>query len=101
MEVHRRAGTGRDDHREIAGEDIGGVTGHFAGSVPITGIESGLTAAGLVFGKLDGDAEIFENLHCGFCRLIVEGVAKAGSHQHNPFAKGSFVGCNHIVANYK
>jgi hypothetical protein len=52
--VHRGAGTGGHDHRQLAGEDFGGVFRDLAGSAPLAGIERRLAAAGLVFREIDG-----------------------------------------------
>ena len=92
MEIHRGAGAAGDDHRELAGEDVGGEAGDLAGGGPVAGIEGRLAAAGLVVGEEDFHAEVFEHFHGGPGDVVVEGVAQAGAHQQDFFARGADLG---------
>ena len=85
VEIHRRAGAGRHDHRQVARENPGGMAGDFPRGPPVAGVERGLAAAGLVVRKFDGDAEMFEHLDGGAGDVVVKGVAQAGAHQKHPF----------------
>ena len=95
MAVHRGAGAGGNDDGQLAGEDVGAVFGDFARGAPIAGVEGGLAAAGLVFGELDGDAEVFEHFDGGAGDVIVEGIAEAGAHQEHAFAEWAGSGIGH------
>ncbi len=85
MKIHGGAGAGRDDDREVSGEYFGTVAGDFARGIPIAGIKSGLAAAGLVFGKLDGDSEMLKDFNSGLGGFVVEGIAEAGAHEEDSF----------------
>ena len=89
VEIHGRAGAGRDDDREISGEDASGVAGDLARGGPIARVEGWLAATGLVVRKLDGHPEVLENLDGGLRDLVVKGVAEAGAHEEDAFAGGS------------
>ena len=96
MEIHRRAGAGRDDDRQLAGENIGGVARDFARGGPVAGVECRLAAASLVVGKLDAHAEVFEDFDGRLGGVVVEGVAKAGAHEEHAFVEGAGDWIGHV-----
>ena len=87
MEIHRSAGAGWDDNGQLAGENTRRVAGNFARGGPVAGVEGGLATTGLVIGKFNGHAEVFEDFHGGLGDVIIEGVAKAGAHEKHAFVE--------------
>ena len=95
MEIHGGAGAGGDDDGQLAGEHGGGVAGDFTRGHPVAGIEGRLAAAGLVFRKLDGHAEVFEDFDGGPRDVVVKGIAEAGAHEEDTFVGGSLEWAGH------
>ncbi len=95
VEIHSGAGTGGDDHGQIAGEHRGGVKGDFARGIPVARIEGRLSAASLVVGENDFHTKMLQHFHGGLGYVIEEGIAKAGAHEQNFFSSGSCGGGGH------
>ena len=89
VKIHGCTRAGGDDDRKVASENRSRVTGDLAGGDPIAGIKGGLPAAGLIFGKLDGDAKMFEDFDSGAGDVVIECIAKAGSHEEHAFVGGA------------
>lgn len=87
MEIHRSAGAGWDDDGQLAGENTGGVAGDFARSSPVARVEGGLATTGLVIGKLDGYAQVFEDLDSCLGRVVIKCIAKASAHEEHAFVE--------------
>ncbi len=89
VEIHGRAGARGNDHGQFAGEHRGGVKCDFARGIPVAGVESGLAAAGLIFGENHFDAEVLEHFDSSFGDIVEEGIAQASAHEQNFFSGGS------------
>ena len=66
-----------------------------ARGAPIAGVEGGLAATGLVFRKLDGQAEVFEHFDGGAGDVVVKGITEAGAHEEHAFAERAGGGIGH------
>lgn len=86
MKHHGRAGARGDDNGFLPGEDLGGVAHDLTGGVPLAAVEGGLTAAGLILGKNNFAAHVFENLDSCTSHIIKKGVAEASSHKLHSLA---------------
>ena len=85
--IHRRAGSGRHDHGQFAGENLRRMLGHLTRRAPLARIECRLAAARLIFRIVHGYSEVLQNLDRGAGHIIVKRIAKAGAHQEHAFAK--------------
>ena len=61
----------------------------FARGNPVSGVKCWLAAAGLIIGKFDADAEVFEDFDGRFGGVIVKGIAKTSAHQEHFLSGGA------------
>src|SRR5262249_39101841 len=84
MRDHRGARAGGYHNRLAAFEHVQEIPRHLASLVAIAGVEGGLAAAGLRFGKIQLETEAFEHPAYGHADLRKELVDRAGDEQRDP-----------------
>jgi hypothetical protein len=81
MEHHRRAGARGDNNRLLPGENFRRVSHNFTCSRPLAAVESGLTAASLILGKLDITTGVLKHFHRRAGDIVIKGITQTRGHQ--------------------
>lgn len=89
VKIHCRAGAAGHDYGKFAGKDRRSVSRHFSRCLPVTGVEGGLAATGLIFWKNYFHAKVLKHLNGCAGYVVIKSIAETSSHEHYFFSGGS------------